>query len=78
MTLGNLIIEEIINIIIGNPINFIINAFFIDIIWTLIFERFAFPNQLRLRRIPTITRPKTITILDGIQSKAVIFFIPWR
>ena len=70
MTLGNLIAEEMINIMTGNPTSFMIKAFFMDVIWIFILERFAFLNQLR--RIPTITSAKTITTLEGIQSKAVI------
>ena len=70
MTLGNLIDEEMINMTTGNPTSFMINAFFMDIIWILIFERLAFLNQLS--RIPTITSAKTITTLEGIHSKEVI------
>ena len=46
-----------------------IKAFFIEIIWIFILERFAFLSQLR--RIPTITSVKIITTLEGIHSKAV-------
>ena len=70
ITLGNLIIEQIINITIGNPISFIIKPFFIDIILVLILEIFESLNHPRL--IPTTTRAKTITILEGIQSNAAI------
>ena len=70
MTLGNLIAEEMINIMTGNPTSFMINAFFIDVIWFFILERLAFLSQLR--RIPTITSARTITTLDGIHSKSVI------
>ena len=69
MTLGNLIAEEMINIMTGNPTSFMIKAFFMDVIWIFILERFAFLSQLR--RIPTITSAKTITTLEGIHSKAV-------
>ena len=69
MTFGNLIAAEMINIMTGNPTSFMIKAFFMDVIWIFILERFAFLNQLR--RIPTITSAKTITTLEGIQSKAV-------
>lgn len=70
MLLGSLIIKQIINITIGIPINFTINAFFIEVIWSLILDRFNFLNQPRC--IPTIIKAKTITILDGIQRKMVI------
>ena len=69
MTFGNLIASEMINIMTGNPTSFMIKAFFMDIIWIFIFERFAFLSQLR--RIPTITSAKTITTLEGIHSKSV-------
>ena len=70
MTLGNLITEEMINIITGNPTSFMIKALFMYIIWIFILEGFAFLSQLRC--IPTITNAKTITTLEGIQSKSVI------
>ena len=70
MTLGNLIAEEIINIMTGNPTSFMIKAFFMDFIWIFILERLAFLSPLR--RIPTITSAKTITTLEGIHSQAVI------
>ena len=69
MTLGNLINVEMINIMVGNPTNLMIKAFFIYFIWIFTLERLAFSSQLR--RIPTITNAKTITILEGIHSKAV-------
>ena len=69
MTLGNLITVEMINIMVGNPTNLIIKAFFIYFTWIFTLERLAFFSQLR--RIPTITNAKTITILEGIHSKAV-------
>ena len=69
MTLGNLINVEMINIMVGNPTNLMIKAFFIYFIWIFTLERLAFSSQLR--RIQTITNAKTIAILEGIHSKAV-------
>ena len=70
MPFGNLMAEQMINIMAGNPTSFIIKAFFMDVIWIFILERFSFLSQLR--RIPTITSAKTITTLEGIHSKDVI------
>ena len=71
MILGNLIIDEIINIKTGNPISLMNKAFFIDIILPFMTERLDFLKKLR--RIPTIKRANTIAILDWVQSNDVIF-----
>ena len=69
--LGNLIIDEIINIKTGKPISLMNKAFLIDVILAFIAERLDFLKKLR--RIPTIKRANTIAILDWVQSNDVIF-----
>ena len=69
MTVGNLISEEINNIITDNRTRFMIKAFYL-IILDFIFEEFSFLSLLR--RIPMINSAIAIATREGIHSKVVI------